>query len=86
MSPNRLYRRNSDSLILHPVDFTDVRDTTFSSSQHLCFSVSDVEQMRAYLRSKGIAVKPRRGMLSETPKSFRAARFGAKRSTNVVGT
>lgn len=28
---------------------------------HLCFTVSNVEQMRAYLRSKGFAVKPGNG-------------------------
>jgi catechol 2,3-dioxygenase-like lactoylglutathione lyase family enzyme len=33
---------------------------------HLCFTVSNVEQMRAYLRSKGIAVPPGNGHKTRT--------------------
>jgi catechol 2,3-dioxygenase-like lactoylglutathione lyase family enzyme len=37
--------------------FTDAPKSPPNMMSHLCFSVSDVEQMRAYLRAKGIDVK-----------------------------
>jgi catechol 2,3-dioxygenase-like lactoylglutathione lyase family enzyme len=41
--------------------FTDPPPSPPNQMSHLCFSVDNVEQMRAYLRSKGIAVKPGNG-------------------------
>ncbi len=41
--------------------FTDPPTSPLNHMSHLCFSVSNVEQMRAYLRSKGMDVKPGNG-------------------------
>ena len=46
--------------------FTDKPANPPSMMSHLCFSVSNVEQMRAYLRSKGVAVKPGNGGKTRT--------------------
>lgn len=46
--------------------FTDKPANPPNMMSHLCFSVSNVEQMRAYLRSKGIAVKPGNGGTTRT--------------------
>ena len=46
--------------------FTDKPKNPPNMMSHLCFSVSNVEQMRAYLRSKGIAVKPGNGGKTRT--------------------
>jgi catechol 2,3-dioxygenase-like lactoylglutathione lyase family enzyme len=41
--------------------FTDPPPNPPNMMSHICFTVSNVEQMRAYLRSKGIDVKPGNG-------------------------
>ena len=41
--------------------FTDPPTAPPNRMSHLCFSVDNVEQMRGYLRSKGIAVQPGNG-------------------------
>ena len=46
--------------------FTDKPANPPNMMSHLCFSVSNVEQMRAYLRSKGVAVKPGNGGKTRT--------------------
>jgi catechol 2,3-dioxygenase-like lactoylglutathione lyase family enzyme len=46
--------------------FTDAPAVAPNMMSHLCFSVDNVEQMRAYLRSKGIAVKPGNGGKTHT--------------------
>jgi catechol 2,3-dioxygenase-like lactoylglutathione lyase family enzyme len=46
--------------------FTDPPTTPPNMMSHLCFTVSNVEQMRAYLRSKGIDVKPGNGGKTRT--------------------
>lgn len=46
--------------------FTDQPPSPPSMMSHLCFSVSNVEQMRAYLRSKGFNVKPGNGKTTRT--------------------
>lgn len=46
--------------------FTDPPSSPPNMMSHLCFSVSNVEQMRAYLRSKGIDVKPGNGGKTRT--------------------
>lgn len=46
--------------------FTDKPPSPPSMMSHYCFSVSDVEQMRAYLRSKGFDVKPGNGGKTRT--------------------
>jgi lactoylglutathione lyase len=46
--------------------FTDKPKDPPNMMSHLCFSVSDVEQMRSYLRSKGFDVKPGNGGTTRT--------------------
>jgi catechol 2,3-dioxygenase-like lactoylglutathione lyase family enzyme len=46
--------------------FTDAPPSPPSMMSHYCFTVSNVEQMRAYLRSKGIDVKPGNGAKTRT--------------------
>ena len=46
--------------------FTDAPSAPPSMMSHYCFSVSNVEQMRAYLRSKGFDVKPGNGGKTRT--------------------
>jgi catechol 2,3-dioxygenase-like lactoylglutathione lyase family enzyme len=46
--------------------FTDKPPAPPSMMSHYCFSVSNVEQMRAYLRSKGFDVKPGNGGTTRT--------------------
>ena len=46
--------------------FTDTPPSPPNMMSHYCFSVSDVEQMRAYLRSKGLDVKPGNGGKTRT--------------------
>jgi len=46
--------------------FTDPPPAPPNRMSHLCFTVSNVEQMRAYLRSKGIDVKPGSGSKTRT--------------------
>jgi catechol 2,3-dioxygenase-like lactoylglutathione lyase family enzyme len=46
--------------------FTDPPTAPPNMMSHLCFTVSNVEQMRAYLRSKGIDVKPGNGGKTRT--------------------
>lgn len=46
--------------------FTDVPKDPPNMMSHLCFSVSNVEQMRDYLRSKGFSVKPGNGGKTRT--------------------
>ncbi|MGB6744573.1 MAG: VOC family protein, partial [Terracidiphilus sp.] len=46
--------------------FTDTPPAPPNMMSHLCFTVSNVEQMRAYLRSKGIDVKPGNGGKTRT--------------------
>ncbi|HZP05961.1 MAG TPA: VOC family protein [Terracidiphilus sp.] len=46
--------------------FTDPPTSPPNMMSHLCFSVSNVDQMRAYLRSKGIDVKPGNGSKTRT--------------------
>ena len=46
--------------------FTDPPTTPPNMMSHLCFTVSNVEQMRAYLRSKGIAVPRGNGGTTRT--------------------
>jgi len=46
--------------------FTDAPASPPNMMSHLCFSVSDVEQMRAYLRAKGIDVKAGTGGKTRT--------------------
>jgi lactoylglutathione lyase len=46
--------------------FTDKPADPPNMMSHLCFSVSNVEQMRAYLRSKGFDVKPGNGGKTRT--------------------
>ncbi len=46
--------------------FTDAPAQPPSMMSHLCFSVSNVEEMRAYLRSKGFDVKPGNGGKTQT--------------------
>jgi len=46
--------------------FTDKPKDPPNMMSHLCFSVSNVEQMRAYLRSKGLDVKPGNGGKTRT--------------------
>lgn len=46
--------------------FTDAPKAPPNMMSHLCFTVDDVEQMRAYLRSKGIDVKPGNGDKTRT--------------------
>ena len=46
--------------------FTDAPASPPSMMSHYCFSVSNVEQMRAYLRSKGFDVKPGNGGKTRT--------------------
>lgn len=46
--------------------FTDKPPEPPNMMSHLCFTVSNVEQMRAYLRSKGIKVKPGNGSKTRT--------------------
>lgn len=46
--------------------FTDHPSSPPSMMSHLCFAVSNVEQMRAYLRSRGFAVKPGNGEKTRT--------------------
>jgi catechol 2,3-dioxygenase-like lactoylglutathione lyase family enzyme len=46
--------------------FTDRSPDPPSMMSHICFSVSNVEQMRAWLRSKGFDVKPGNGKTTRT--------------------
>jgi len=46
--------------------FTDKPSAPPNMMSHYCFSVSNVEQMRAYLRSKGFDVKPGNGGKTRT--------------------
>jgi catechol 2,3-dioxygenase-like lactoylglutathione lyase family enzyme len=46
--------------------FTDAPPSPPNMMSHYCFSVSNVEQMRTYLRSKGFAVKPDNGSTTRT--------------------
>ena len=46
--------------------FTDTPPSPPSMMSHYCFTVSSVEQMRAYLRSKGFDVKPGNGGKTRT--------------------
>lgn len=46
--------------------FTDAPSAPPNMMSHLCFTVDDVEQMRAYLRSKGFDVKPGNGGKTRT--------------------
>lgn len=46
--------------------FTDKPVNPPNMMSHLCFSVNNVEQIRAYLRSKGIAVEPGNGGKTRT--------------------
>lgn len=46
--------------------FTDEPPNPPNRMSHLCFSVSNVEEMRAYLHSKGIAVTPGNGSKTRT--------------------
>jgi lactoylglutathione lyase len=46
--------------------FTDAPASPPNMMSHYCFSVSNVEQMRTYLRSKGIDVKPGNGGKTRT--------------------
>jgi lactoylglutathione lyase len=46
--------------------FTDPPTAAPYFMSHLCFAVDDVEQMRAYLRSRGIDVKPGNGGKTKT--------------------
>ena len=46
--------------------FTDAPPSPPNMMSHYCFSVSNVEQMRAYLRSKGFDVKPGNGGKTRT--------------------
>lgn len=46
--------------------FTDTPPSPPSMMSHYCFTVSNVEQMRAYLRSKGFDVKPGNGGKTRT--------------------
>jgi lactoylglutathione lyase len=46
--------------------FTDKTPDPPNMMSHLCFTVDDVEQMRVYLRSKGIDVKPGNGGKTRT--------------------
>lgn len=46
--------------------FTDVPPQPPNRMSHLCFSVSNVDEMRAYLRSKGFDVKPANGGKTRT--------------------
>jgi catechol 2,3-dioxygenase-like lactoylglutathione lyase family enzyme len=46
--------------------FTDTPPSPPSMMSHYCFSVSDIEQMRAYLRAKGFNVKPGNGGKTRT--------------------
>ena len=46
--------------------FTDAPASPPNMMSHYCFSVSNVEQMRAYLRSKGFDVKPGNGGKTRT--------------------
>ncbi len=46
--------------------FTDPPSSPPNEMSHLCFTVSNVEQMRAYLRSKGIAVPSGNGGKTRT--------------------
>lgn len=46
--------------------FTDAPATPPNMMSHICFTVDDVEKMRAYLRSRGIDVKPGNGGKTRT--------------------
>ena len=46
--------------------FTDPPTAPPNFMSHICFTVSDLEQMRAYLRSKGLDVKPGNGGKTRT--------------------
>lgn len=46
--------------------FTDAPASPPNMMSHLCFTVDDIEQMRAYLRSKGFDVKPGNGGKTRT--------------------
>jgi catechol 2,3-dioxygenase-like lactoylglutathione lyase family enzyme len=46
--------------------FTDQPTVPPNMMSHLCFTVSNVDQMRAYLRSKGFDVKPGNGSKTRT--------------------
>ncbi len=46
--------------------FNDPPTAPPNMMSHICFSVDNVEQMRSYLRSKGIAVKPGNGSKTRT--------------------
>jgi catechol 2,3-dioxygenase-like lactoylglutathione lyase family enzyme len=46
--------------------FTDAPSAPPNMMSHLCFTVDNVEQMRAYLRSKGFDVKPGAGAKTRT--------------------
>jgi lactoylglutathione lyase len=46
--------------------FTDTPTAPPNMMSHLCFTVDDIEQMRAYLRSKGFDVKPGNGGKTRT--------------------
>ncbi len=46
--------------------FTDPPTAPPNMMSHICFTVSDIEQMRAYLRSKGFDVKPGDGGKTRT--------------------
>jgi lactoylglutathione lyase len=46
--------------------FADAPPSPPNRMSHYCFSVSSVEQMRAYLRSKGVDVKPGNGSKTRT--------------------
>ena len=46
--------------------FTDAATSPPNMMSHVCFSVDNVEQMRAYLRSKGFDVKPGNGGKTRT--------------------
>jgi catechol 2,3-dioxygenase-like lactoylglutathione lyase family enzyme len=46
--------------------FTDTPPSPPNMMSHLCFSVSNVEQMRAYLRAKGFEVKAGKGGTTRT--------------------
>lgn len=46
--------------------FTDSPTAPPNMMSHLCFAVDDIEQMRAYLRSKGFDVKPGNGGKTRT--------------------
>jgi lactoylglutathione lyase len=46
--------------------FTDTPTSPPNMMSHLCFTVDNIEQMRAYLRSKGFEVKPGNGGKTRT--------------------